>query len=126
MTDSDLKEELLKKDAEGDKASGGRKEEAAARPSGVSYTKVQHPSRSLELRAKGFGVGAGYERLYNPEEQGKKDMDREPYGAISHGGYYGAGTSARRFKTGQAGFKDELLWYRKQYGEKTSGYDEEK
>ncbi|MCI0490078.1 MAG: hypothetical protein L0229_26085 [Blastocatellia bacterium] len=91
-----------------------------------SYMKTSHPSRNLETRAQGYGMGGGYERSYGGD--GPKAWAREEglYGALSHGGYYGAGTSARRFKVGQAGFREELMWYGKQYGDKTSKYGDEK
>ena len=48
------------------------------------------------------------------------------YGPLPHAGYYGAGAGPRPFKKGQAGFSNELSWYRLQYGEKTSGYEKRK
>src|ERR1700754_239161 len=81
-----------------------------------------HPSQSLKARARGFGIAAGYERPYrqrnNKQNKGRKGM----YGTLPHAGYYGMGTGARPFIIGQAGFADELEWYRTQYGEDTSGY----
>jgi hypothetical protein len=94
--------------------------------SGLSKTKGQHPSRSLELRKRGYGIGGGYERPYRKERSEAKDSRKELYGPLPHAGYYGAGTSVRPFKVGQAGFGDELEWYRSQYGEKTSGYEKKK
>lgn len=80
-----------------------------------------HPSRSLESRARGFGIAAGYERPYRQKTEkpgkGRKGM----YGTLPHAGYYGVGMGARPFCKGQAGFSDELAWYRVQYGEATSG-----
>ena len=91
-----------------------------------SYTKTGHPSRNLETRAQGYGIGGGYERSYggsSPEPCIRRDG---LYSALSHGGYYGAGTTARRFEVGQAGFREELMWYRNQYGDKTSKYGSDK
>jgi len=79
-----------------------------------------HPSRSLEPRARGYGIGGGYERPYR-KRQALADEVKESYGPLPHSGYYGAGAGAERFKRGQAGFDEELLWYRAQYGENTSG-----
>lgn len=91
--------------------------------SGLSYTSKQHPSRRLELRSRGYGIGGGYERPYRKDKAKKADADEEMYGPLPHSGYYGAGESARPFKAGQATFRDELSWYKKQYGESTSGYE---
>ena len=88
------------------------------------YTRTGHPSRSLETRAHGYGIGGGYEKSYVVDETRQPIREDGHYGALSHGGYYGAGTTARRFKVGQAGFREELMWYRKQYGEKTSKYND--
>lgn len=94
--------------------------------SGLSYTGKQHPSRRLELRSRGFGIGGGYERPYRKDKAKSGDSEQELYGPLPHSGYYGAGEAARPFKTGQATFKDELSWYEKQYGESTSGYEKSK
>ena len=64
-----------------------------------------------------------YERPYRKERPLPADSDKELYGPIPHAGYYGTGVGARPFKRGEAGFSDELSWYRSQYGEKTSGYE---
>ena len=90
-----------------------------------SYTKTGHPSRNLETRSKGYGIGGGYEKSYAGNEPGQQVRKERLYSALSHGGYYGGGTTARRFEVGQAGFREELIWYRKQYGEKTSKYGNE-
>ena len=82
----------------------------------------RHPSRSLVARARGFGIGGGYERPYRKEKPKPADSDKM-YGPLPHAGYYGAGAGSGPFKRGQAGFSDELSWYRSQYGEKTSGHD---
>lgn len=83
-----------------------------------------HPSRSLAPRAKGYGIGGGYERPYRrPLRQ--EDKQNESYGPVPHSGYYGAGAGAERFERGQAGFKNEISWYGAQYGERTSGRSKE-
>ena len=83
-----------------------------------------HPSRSMGARAKGYGIGGGYEKPYR---QGPRPRARqgETYGPVPHAGYYGAGAGKERFERGQAGFKDELSWYDAQYGESTSGRSKE-
>lgn len=93
---------------------------------GLSYTSKQHPSRRLELRSGGFGIGGGYERPYRKEKAKRGDAKEELYGPLPHSGYYGAGEAARPFKIGQATFQNELSWYENQYGESTSGYEESK
>jgi hypothetical protein len=92
----------------------------------VPYTKVRHPSRRLELRSRGYGIGGGYERPYRKDKDAQKKALRGNYGPVPHSGYYGGGTGARRFEVGRAGFGEELDWYKKQYGEETSGYEEGK
>ena len=79
---------------------------------------ARHPSRNLEPRARGYGIGGGYERPYRnlPSAVGERG---ESYGPLPHSGYYGTGSS-NRFKDGQAGFGEELSWYGPQYGENTS------
>lgn len=109
---------------EGQAVETGR--EARKRGAGLSGDPKGHPSRSLQSRARGFGIGGGYERPYRKERPKTSDSDDGLYGPLPHAGYYGAGAGARPFKRGQAGFADELSWYRPQYGEKTSGYDETK
>ena len=80
----------------------------------------------LELRSRGYGIGGGYERPYRKDKAKKADADEELYGPLPHSGYYGAGESARPFKAGQATFQNEMSWYKKQYGESTSGYEKSK
>lgn len=87
---------------------------------------LRHPSRNLSARAKGFGIGGGYERPYRKVKPDAADSSREMYGPLPPAGYYGTGTAARPFERGQAGFADEMLWYRSQYGETTSGYEKRK
>lgn len=80
----------------------------------------QHPSRSLEPRAKGYGIGGGYERPYRSRPR-PADEPGESYGPLPHSGYYGAGAGSERFERGEAGYNRELVWYGPQYGENTSG-----
>jgi hypothetical protein len=79
----------------------------------------RHPSRSLAPRARGYGIGGGYEKPYR-ERPMPMDHRRESYGPVPHSGYYGAGAGNERFERGEAGFNVELPWYRVQYGENTS------
>ena len=95
------------------------------RGAGLKDSTRRHPSKSLESRSKGFGIGGGYERPYRKERPKVADSD-SMYGPLPHAGYYGAGAGPRPFKKGQAGFSNELSWYRLQYGEKTSGYEKRK
>jgi len=88
-----------------------------------SQKRTRHPSRSLEPRARGYGIGGGYERPYRMPSS-RTDERAESYGPLPHSGYYGGGLQSKRFKQGQAGFKEELPWYGPQYGEKTSGRDD--
>jgi hypothetical protein len=109
---------------EGQGSETGR--EARTRGAGLSGDAKGHPSRSLESRSRGFGIGGGYERPYRKERPKTSDNEEGLYGPLPHAGYYGSGTSTRPFKSGQAGFADEISWYRSQYGENTSGYDKTK
>ena len=95
------------------------------RGSGLIESARAHPSRSLESRSVGYGIGGGYERPYRKERAKPADSKRM-YGPLPHAGYYGAGDDARPFERGEAGFTDELSWYRSQYGEQTSGYQKKK
>src|SRR5690349_21584317 len=70
----------------------------------------RHPSRNLSARARGFGIGGGYERPYRKEKSKPADASSEMYGPLPPGGYYGTGTGARPFERGQARFDDELAW----------------
>jgi hypothetical protein len=90
----------------------------------ITKDRINHPSRNLDVRSGGFGVAAGYERPFKKEEARTIDREDDLYGPIPHSGYFGAGIGQRPFKSGQAGFSVELDWYKKQYGEKTSGYEE--
>jgi hypothetical protein len=113
-----------------DIGSGGREtetgREARTRGAGLGGEGKGHPSRNLGSRSRGFGIGGGYERPYRRERPKTADNEEGLYGPLPHSGYYGTGKSARPFKSGQAGFADELSWYRSQYGEMTSGYDKPK
>ncbi|HEY3139180.1 MAG TPA: hypothetical protein VGL29_24385 [Blastocatellia bacterium] len=79
-----------------------------------------HPSRNFAPRARGYGIGGGYERPYRAPVK-PADAVRQSYGPVPHSGYYGAGVGYARFKPGQAGYDAELSWYGPQYGDKTSG-----
>lgn len=79
-----------------------------------------HPSRSLEPRARGYGIGGGYEKPYRKRPK-PPDEQSESYGPVPHSGYYGVGAESERFERGKAGYNNELSWYTAQYGEKTSG-----
>ena len=92
---------------------------------GGAGSRSRHPSRNLSARAKGFGIGGGYERPYRKEKSKPSDAS-EMYGPLPPGGYYGTGIGARPFERGQAGFSEEIAWYRNQYGEATSGYQKRK
>ncbi|MEW6130975.1 MAG: hypothetical protein AB1757_28345 [Acidobacteriota bacterium] len=94
--------------------------------SSITKDRVNHPSRKLEARARGFGIAAGYEKAFNQDESKTVNRDKTVYGPIPHAGYFGAGLGLRPFKKGQAGFSNELDWYKNQYGEKTTAYDENK
>lgn len=85
-----------------------------------------HPSRSLEPRAKGYGIGGGYEKPYHKRPL-PADHRSESYGPVPHSGYYGAGAGAgaERFERGEAGYSNERSWYDAQYGQNTSGRSEE-
>jgi hypothetical protein len=93
--------------------------------SSITKDRINHPSRNLDARSQGFGVASGYERPFKKDEERTIEREQDLYGPIPHAGYFGAGIGLRPFKSGQAGFSIELDWYKKQYGEKTSGYDEE-
>lgn len=108
---------------EGETVGEGRS--TRTRGSGLSEPGRAHPSRSLESRSVGYGIGGGYEKPYKKEKAKPADGKRM-YGPVPHAGYYGSGTSARPFERGEAGFTDELSWYRSQYGEQTSGYQKRK
>src|SRR5215471_3671326 len=85
---------------------------------------AKHPAWSLEQRKQGFGIGGGYERPYRARATGRTDSQTGLYGPIPHAGYYGANDPARRFSLGQATYRDEISWFRPQFGEKTSGSED--
>jgi len=93
---------------------------ARAQDAVSTYTGKKHPSVNLESRARGYGIGGGYERPYRKEPPKPADSPSELYGPLPPSGYYGTGLAARPFKLGQAGFNRELSWYHSQYGEITS------
>jgi hypothetical protein len=78
----------------------------------------------MEPRAKGYGIGGGYEKPYR-ERRGPMNDHGNSYGPVPHSGYYGAGAGNERFERGDAGFDEELSWYRAQYGHNTSGSSKE-
>ncbi len=84
-----------------------------------------HPSRNLEPRARGYGIGGGFEKPYRKRPK-PTDAQRESYGPVPHSGYYGVGADSDRFERGKAGFNKELSWYTAQYGERTSGQPDDK
>jgi hypothetical protein len=88
-------------------------------------TSQRHPSRNLEPRAHGYGIGGGYERPYR-QRIANTNIEDDSYGPLPHSGYYGAGAGSERFEPGKAGFKQELNWYKPQYGERTSGRRDER
>jgi hypothetical protein len=101
----------------------GDSEEHPAGESKQQASIRRHPSRSLRPRARGYGIGGGYEKPYRERT---RPMDhRESYGPVPHSGYYGAGAGKERFERGQAGFDAEVSWYRAQYGENTSNPSKE-
>jgi len=89
-----------------------------------SDSQRNHPARSLEPRAKGYGIGGGYEKPYR-DRRGPKNDHGQTYGPLPHSGYYGAGAGNERFERGKAGFDAEISWYRAQYGHNTSGISKE-
>jgi len=89
------------------------------------FSEDRHPSRNLAPRAKGYGIGGGFEKPYRKRIQ-TPNQQRESYGPVPHSGYYGAGAGTERFERGQAGFNKELSWYDAQYGEETSGFDKKR
>ncbi len=104
---------------------GGEGRNIRTRGSGLIEPAKAHPSRSLKSRSVGYGIGGGYERPYRKEKAKPADSNGM-YGPVPHAGYYGAGAGSRPFERGEAGFTDELSWYRTQYGEQTSGYQKRK
>ena len=103
-----------------DKAGSEKMEPAGDAEKHTPGSHVGHPSRNLGPRAKGYGIGGGYEKPYRQRTRPQGDQG-ESYGPVPHSGYYGAGAGTERFERGQAGFNKELSWYGPQYGESTSG-----
>jgi hypothetical protein len=101
------------------------KEAASAGEAEGCPSRSSHPSRSLAPRARGYGIGGGYEKAYRKRSR-PEDRRSASYGPVPHSGYYGAGAGAERFERGQAGYNTELPWYAAQYGESTSGLSKEK
>jgi hypothetical protein len=85
---------------------------------------LRHPSRNLAARVSGYGIAAGFEKPYRKDRLTAPTRKRV-YGPLPHAGYYGSGTAARPFARGEAGFSNELAWYKAQYGEETSDYNSE-
>jgi hypothetical protein len=102
------------------------KELGIVKSAAAGSSALEHPSRNLALRRKGFGIGGGYEKPYRKKERSRTDSERGTYGAVAQTGHYGAGKSAERFEVGEAGYRDELDWYRAQFGEKTSDFTKNK
>jgi len=100
------------------------KESPKASEAEVRSSPQRHPSRNLEPRARGYGIGGGYERPYR-KRTAPPSGESVSYGPLPHSGYYGAGAGSERFERGRAGYNQELPWYGPQYGEKTSGRREE-
>jgi len=101
------------------------KVQPTATDSQLRGTSQRHPSRSLAPRAHGYGIGGGYERPYRQRIE-PANVEDDSYGPLPHSGYYGAGAGSERFERGKAGFKQELKWYKPQYGEMTSGGRDER
>jgi hypothetical protein len=83
----------------------------------------KHPAWSLEERKDGFGIGGGFERPYRRASGGRTDSRKGLYGPVPHAGYYGANAPEQRFSVGQATYKEEIELYKRQWVEKTSGFD---
>lgn len=92
--------------------------------SSITKDRINHPSRNLDVRSRGFGIAAGYEKPFKKDDARTLVREADLYGPIPHAGYFGAGVGLRPFKKGQASFSEEMDWYKKQYGETTSGYNE--
>jgi hypothetical protein len=79
-----------------------------------------HPSRSLVVRNRGYGIGSGYERPYVKKQAPGLNDTLEIYAPLSHSGYFGSGSAQRPFGHGEARFGEELELYHAQFGEVTS------
>ena len=94
-------------------------------PRRTPKSNLEHPSRKLHLRDRGFGIGGGYERVYRGRKAAERLVEGATYGPLPPAGYYGAGTAARPFTRGEASFKSELSWYGQQYGTRTTAYPDD-
>jgi hypothetical protein len=114
-------DKFIQDDQNGNNQAAEDRIESESTVAGAAIRRGPHPSRSLQARARGFGVAAGYERPYRQRKTAPSKGRKAMYGTLPHAGYYGIGTGARPFSAGQAGFADELTWYGPQYGEDTRG-----
>src|ERR1044071_1103316 len=73
---------------EGERVEEGRN--IRTRGSGLTEPARTHPSRSLESRSVGYGIGGGYEKPYKKEKAKPADGNRM-YGPLPHAGSYGSG-----------------------------------
>ena len=71
---------------------------ARTRNSGLTVAGRVHPSRRLELRAKGYGIGGGYERPYRKDKSKPSDDRRELYGPMPHSGILWHGKQRETFQ----------------------------
>lgn len=81
--------------------------------------KELHPSRCLDLRFGGYGIGAGLETEYRESRSSRKAQPRI-YAALAEGGYVGPVRGSGVFPLGQAGFDSERNWFDDQFGVETS------
>jgi len=79
-----------------------------------------HPSQNLEDRARGFGIGGGYERPLR-RIAGVGTTVSNVYGTVPPSGYYGGGVGQLPFEFGKANFGHELGLYPDQYGREAIG-----
>lgn len=90
--------------------------------SGIKRATAQkHPSKNLESRKTGFGIGGGYEKRIGEKERSQMDSHKGLYGPVPHSGYFGGANSQSRFDLGKATFGSEVGLYHDQFGKKTSG-----
>src|SRR5260370_40478386 len=70
---------------------GGPDTVVASNAAGVQDSGIRdarkHPSRSLEERKSGFGIGGGYEKPYRRRETARTDNRNGLYAPIPHAGY---------------------------------------
>ena len=83
---------------------------------------MEHPSRNIEVRRNGFGIAAGFEISYDNYSDYNLLIESrsDQYVSIPHCGYYGVGLGSRPFKIGEAGFSEELAWYKEQHSGTTA------